>query len=128
MLHMKWQVEGADTATGEDLTLTIEAHTAGEAEFKARSRGILVSAVNPVLVAVAATPPPLPQHPQVVTQINATPPDPYAYHFKAQAGRMTAAGIGCGVFAICITVFVVVAGLFFLAMFVAAFRRAKGVP
>jgi hypothetical protein len=43
---MRWQVDGAEAATGKETSLTIEALTAAEAEQQARYNGILVSRVE----------------------------------------------------------------------------------
>jgi hypothetical protein len=44
---MRWEVKGADAATGQDAVLSIEAPTAREAENLARYNGMLVSSVTP---------------------------------------------------------------------------------
>jgi hypothetical protein len=43
---MRWDVEGADTRTGQDRILTIEAESSARAEAQAREQGLLVSAVR----------------------------------------------------------------------------------
>jgi hypothetical protein len=43
---MRWDVEGADTTTGKDVRLTVEAVTREEAERLARYNGILVAAIT----------------------------------------------------------------------------------
>jgi hypothetical protein len=43
---MRWDVEGADTTTGKDVRLTVEAVTREEAERLARYNGILVATVS----------------------------------------------------------------------------------
>src|SRR5687768_4795901 len=44
---MRWTVEGADAKTGESATISVEAHSAEEAERQARYNGMLVAEVRP---------------------------------------------------------------------------------
>jgi hypothetical protein len=46
---MRWKVEGADAATGNEIRITVEAFTREEAETKARYNGILVASVSPLV-------------------------------------------------------------------------------
>ena len=64
---MRWEVQGADAATGKETTITLEAVTAEEAEKQARYNGMLVSHVrkaapkpSPKLDYAAPTPAPRP--------------------------------------------------------------------
>ena len=43
---MRWEVQGAEAATGRDITISVEAITAEEAEQQARYNGVLVSRVS----------------------------------------------------------------------------------
>jgi hypothetical protein len=51
---MEWFIEGADASTGEDLQLVIEADDAPAAEEQARERGMLISTISPVGMAMVA--------------------------------------------------------------------------
>jgi len=42
---MRWEVQGAEAATGKEVTISVEAATAEEAEQQARYNGLLVSRV-----------------------------------------------------------------------------------
>src|SRR4051812_18072780 len=44
---MRWTVEGADSNTGRETAMTVEARTREEAEQQARYNGLLVSVVYP---------------------------------------------------------------------------------
>src|SRR5690349_17125755 len=44
---MRWTVEGADSSTGRETAMTVEARTREEAEQQARYNGLLVSVVYP---------------------------------------------------------------------------------
>lgn len=43
---MRWNVEGADAKTGEQHVYSVEANSAHEAEARARTKGLLVTAVH----------------------------------------------------------------------------------
>src|SRR5438270_3756846 len=46
-IPMRWTVEGADSSTGRETAMTVEARTREEAEQQARYNGLLVSVVYP---------------------------------------------------------------------------------
>jgi hypothetical protein len=47
---MRWNVEGADSQTGQDRVLAVEALDRADAERKARQHGILVSSIYPTSI------------------------------------------------------------------------------
>src|SRR5688572_1933244 len=53
-ISMRWNVEGADTNTGRDRVIQVEADSAEQAERRATRQGLLVSAVFPSFVKTAA--------------------------------------------------------------------------
>jgi hypothetical protein len=94
---MRWTVEGADSSTGRETAMTVEARTREEAEQQARYNGLLVSVVYPhgssrpadlgcpnapavVNYAGPTTPPPRPEPPPPATPSLPPPPRPaFAY-------------------------------------------------
>ena len=78
---MRWLVEAADTKTGQETAITVEALTEAEAELLARYNGLLVSKVSR-----AARPPPAP----VVPYAAPRPPEPEAPEFPHLVRRARA--------------------------------------
>jgi hypothetical protein len=83
---MRWTIEGADSNTGRDLTVTVEARDEADAEQQARYNGVLVARVYPFGVrpkdaapvpvvdyATAATPKAMPKPPEVAAGLQAGP-------------------------------------------------------
>jgi hypothetical protein len=78
---MRWLVEAADTKTGQETAITVEALSEAEAELLARYNGLLVSKVSR-----AVRPPPAPVVPYAAT----APPEPEPPEFPHLVRRARA--------------------------------------